>query len=132
MFVITFFLVTYFFYFLHKGVHDKNKVTYRSFVFTFAYSLIPTFIWFYTTSTLYYLLPPPRTASFLGKGFSLAFVSFSMTLLLWRVILLYLAVRFSTGATFYRILTSLALFSVWFIPFSYVMYRLEIFRIPFI
>jgi hypothetical protein len=132
MFCVTFALVTYFFYFLYKGVHKKTEVEYRSFIFTFAYSLIPTFIWFYTTSTLFYVLPPPRTASILGKGFSLAFVSFSLTLLLWRVILLYLSVRFSTKASFYRIMISITLFAVWFIPYSYAMYKLSIFRIPFI
>lgn len=131
-FCLTFGIVTYFFYFMYKGIEHNTGVEYKSFLFTFAYSLIPTFIWFYTTSTLFYLLPPPRTASFLGKGFSLVFVSFSLTLLLWRFILLYLSVRFSAKATFYRTMTSIALFLVWFIPYSYALYSLEIFRIPFI
>ncbi len=131
-FCLTFGIATYFFYYMYKGVKHNSGVEYSSFLFTFAYSLIPTFIWFYTTSTLFYLLPPPRTASFLGKGFSLVFVSFSLTLLLWRFILLYLSVRFSAKASFYRTITSIGLFLVWFVPYSYALYSLEIFRIPFI
>src|SRR3989344_842908 len=82
MFGITFVLVTKFFYFLYRRrtFQGAHEVTYKPFVFTFAYSLLPTLIWFYATSTLYYLLPPPRTTSFLGKGFSMVFIVFSVTL----------------------------------------------------
>ena len=134
MFGITFVLVTKFFYFLYRRrtFQGAHEVTYKPFVFTFAYSLLPTLIWFYATSTLYYVLPPPRTTSFLGKGFSLTFVTFSVTLLLWRIILAYLSVRFSAKASFYKVVASLVLFAMWILPYSYFMYQLRIFRIPFI
>src|SRR3989338_5197974 len=151
MFGVTFILITKFFYYVSQRMsimdgadeHAKGNKTYKAnktnvsiqykpFVFTFAYSLLPTFIWFYATSTLYYLLPPPRTTSFLGKGFSMVFIVFSVSLLLWRIVLLYLSIRFSTKASFYRIALSMALFTLWFLPYCYAMYKLEIFRIPFI
>lgn len=128
-FFVTFYLVTKFFHEIYKKISD---VEYMSIVSTFAYSLLPTFIWFFATSTLFYILPPPRTESFLGKGFSMTFVVFSTTLLFWRVVLLYLSLRFSTKQKFYRIAAGIGVFMLWFLPYSYLMYKLQIFRIPFI
>jgi hypothetical protein len=130
VFIMTFFLVIGFFYYL--AFIQKKKPDLKSLLFTFSYSLLPTFLWFVTTSLLYYLLPPPRTASILGQGFSFIFITFSLAILLWKMILLYLSVRFSLKTDFYLTIFYILLFLLWFLPYSYGLYYLKIFRIPFI
>ncbi len=129
VFLINFLLTTGFFYLVSK---NTEKVNFRSFVFTFSYSLFPTLIWFISNSILYVLLPPPRTLSLLGKGFSIFFIAYSISLLVWKLILFYLSIRFSTKTNFYRIIYWMILFFVWFIPYSIFLYHFKIFRIPFI
>lgn len=129
-FIGTFFLVVSFFYTLARIF--KKKVAISSLIFSFAYSLLPTFFWFLITSLLYYFIPPPRTLSVLGQSFSIFFTIFSLSLFLWRIILYYLSLRFSLKISFYTIILFTLIFSSWFLPYSYFMYQLKIFRIPFI
>lgn len=129
-FIISFILVTVFFYAVGKVT--KHPTGYRPLIFSFVYSLFPTLIWFFTTSLLFFLLPPPRTVSFFGQIFSFFFVAFSLTLLSWRIVLLYLSVRFSMKTDFYNTMFYILLFFLWFIPYSYLMYYLRFFRIPLI
>lgn len=129
-FLFNFSLTVSFFYFLSKNF--EKDVRLRSFIFTFSYSLLPTLIWFLSTSILYVFLPPPRTLSLLGKGFSVFFTAYSLSLLVWKLILVYLAVRFSSKQNFFRIIYIIILYSIWFIPYSIFLYQFKLFRIPFI
>lgn len=130
IFLFNFFLTVFFFYFLSK-IFEK-KLNWKSFVFTLSYSIFPTLIWFLSTSLLYLFLPPPRTLSLLGKGFSIFFIAFSLSLLIWKLILVYLAVRFSSKQNFFRIFYMIVLYLIWFIPYSILLYQFKLFRIPFI
>lgn len=130
IFVFNIFLTIFFFYFLSKNF--EKKLNFKSFVFTFTYSLFPTLIWFLSTSLLYIFLPPPRTLSLLGKGFSIFFIAFSLSLLIWKLILVYLAVRFSSKQNFLKIFYMIILYLIWFIPYSVLLYHFKLFRIPFI
>src|SRR3989344_1712252 len=127
VFISHFFLTVAFFYVLSRLSDSKIKLS--SFIFTLSYSLIPTLIWFASSSILYIIVPPPRSFSILGKGFSIFFIAYSMSLLAWKVILMYLALRFSTRLGFYRIMYLMVLFLLWFIPYSILLYYLKIFRI---
>ncbi len=110
----------------------KIKKDFMSLVYTYSYSLLPTLIWFTTTSILYLLIPPPRSLSLLGKGFSIFFISFSLTILFWKLMLTYLALRFSLKISFYRIIYFMILYLCWFLPYSLILYNLKIFKVPFI
>jgi len=133
LFIINFLLTVAFFYLLSKlFAKNKKEIKFSSFIFTFVYSLFPTLIWFLSTSILYIFLPPPRTFSLMGKGFSIFFIAYSLSLLIWKFILVYLAVRFSSKQNFFRIIFMLILFLIWFIPYSIFLYQLKLFRIPFI
>lgn len=129
-FVINYLLTIYFFYFLASFFNRKLNL--NSFIFTFAYSLFPTLIWFIINSIFYLILPPPRKISFLGSIFSIIFFSLSLSIFLWKIILSYLAVRFSTKLNFYRIIYFIFLYLCFFIPYSLLLYYFKIFRIPFI
>ena len=130
VFFLHFFLSTLFFYLLSWFSEKDLKLS--SFIFTFSYSLLPTLLWFLSTSILYIILPPPRTFSLLGRAFSIFFIAYSFSLLAWKIILLYLAVRFSTKLNFYRIVYLMILYLIWFIPYCLLLYYNRIFRIPFI
>ncbi|MEK7495206.1 MAG: hypothetical protein AAB603_01290 [Patescibacteria group bacterium] len=132
-FIINFLLTIIFFYFLSK-LFGKNKkeITFSSFLFTFSYSLLPTLVWFLSTSVLFIFLPPPRTFSLLGKGFSVFFTAYSLSLLIWKIILFYLAIRFSSRQNFFKIIFMIIFYLIWFIPYSIILYQFKLFRVPFI
>ena len=129
-FMINFLIMISLFYLLSKMFY--KKIMFSSFLFTFMYSLLPTFIWFVANSLFFYFLPPPRTMSFLGRGFSIFFIAFSLSLLLWKIILIYLSLRFSSRQGFYRIIFMICIYLVIFIPVSILFSFFKIFRIPFI
>jgi hypothetical protein len=128
---LSYFLVSAFFFYL-LGKFFEKKTDFFSYLITFSYSLFPTLVWFMANFIFYILVPPPRTVSFLGKGFSIFFTAFSLSLLLWKLILFYLSIRFSSKAQFYRIVYFIFLFFCWFIPLSVGLYQIKMFRIPFI
>lgn len=129
-FLIHFSITIIFFYTISHLFNSSSQL--QSFIFTLSYSLFPTLIWFTTNSLLYRLLPPPRTASLLGKAFSLFFISFSVSLLFWKLLLVYLAIRFSSKLNFFNIIYALILYLCLFIPYSLLLYNFQIFRVPFI
>lgn len=125
------YLITVFFFYFTTGFFHKNNML-SSFAFSIAYTLIPTLIWFITNSFLYVLLPPPRTTSTLGKTFSLLYIAYSVSLLLWKFILTYLAIRFSSKQNVFRVIYVMILYLVMFIPYAVFLYLMGLFRIPFI
>lgn len=110
----------------------SSEISVRSLLFLFAYALIPTIIWFFLTSFLFALLPPPRTLSLLGKVFSVVYITISISLLAWKVMLWYLAVRFGTKLRFFTILFLAILYLAVVIPYSFYLYHFGLFRIPFL
>ena len=88
----------------------KKPVNLSNILFSFSYGLLPTTIWFYLSLAHFYLLPPPRTSSLQGKIFSVLYVGFSLSLLLWKLILTYLAIRFSLKLGFYSTMFTLILY----------------------
>lgn len=110
----------------------KKAVKVSEIVFAFSYSMLPTAIWFYLSLLLFYLLPPPRTSSLQGKIFSALYVSFSLSLLFWKLILTYLAVRFSLKLGFYSSIFVLALYVLCMLTISYFAFVLGLSKVPFI
>jgi hypothetical protein len=104
----------------------------KSLAVLWGYSLLPTALWFFVTSILYVLLPPPRTTSMQGILFSVLFLVFSITLFLWKMTIAYLSLRFGLRVGLGKILVVLAVALPVLGAYSYGMYRLGIFRIPFI
>ncbi len=134
-FFLTWILAISFYFVVGKILYKFGKakpLSFDRYVMLFAYSLIPTLLWFFMTSTLYLAFPPPRYETGLGKVFSLLFVVVSLTLLMWRVVLWYLSLRFSFRAQFFTIVAVMVIFMLWFVPYTIFMYKLGIFRIPFI
>ena len=128
---LSFFISTVFFFYLLGKVYNKKEEL-KSFFITFSYSLLPTLVWFITNSIIYYVLPPPRTMSLQGKGFSILFFAFSLSLFVWKIILVYLSVRFSAKLSFYKIIFLMILYLCLFFPISIFLYQLKVFRVPFI
>jgi hypothetical protein len=133
IFLVNLFLTLEFFYRLGLIINKKRKdISFQSLFITFSYSLLPTLFWFSSVSLLYIILPPPRTTSFLGISFSIFFLAFSLSLLAWKLILVFLSLRFSLKLNFYQIIYLLILYLIWFLPYSVILYRFRIFKIPFI
>lgn len=97
-----------------------------------AYSLLPTIIWFFFTSFMFLLLPPPRTLSIWGKLYSVFFMAFSFAVAFWKLILYYLTLRFALRLDLFRIVFISMILTPIFAGYSVLMYRLGIFRIPFV
>jgi hypothetical protein len=130
VFTVQFFATALFFYAFFRS--SKKDVGFGSFVHTIAYTLVPTLIWFYSNLVLYVLLPPPRTMSILGKGFSIFFIAYSLSLLVWKLILVYFSLRFSSRLGLYRIVYAFTLYIAIATPLAVLMYYFRIFRVPFI
>ena len=99
---------------------------------TWTYTLLPTLIWFYTTLLFYFLIPPPRTISLLGKSFSIFYIALSVSLLLWKLILVYLSIRFSLRVHLYRVIYYMLIYLALSIPLWIFLYNSGISRIPFV
>jgi hypothetical protein len=52
--------------------------------------------------------------------------------LIWKLILFYLAVRFSSRLSFFKIFYLILLYLSIIIPYSYILYSFKIFKIPFL
>ena len=129
------FLILYFvsiIFFSTLPTAGKYKDILKRVIITWSYALLPTLIWFYSTLLFYFIIPPPRTISFLGKAFSIFYIAFSASLLIWKLILIYLSVRFSLRVHLYRIFYYLLLYFALSIPLWVVLYIYGISRIPFV
>lgn len=102
------------------------------FMVAWGYTLIPTVLWFLATSVLYVVLPPPRTESAQGILFSMLYLVFSTTLLFWKIILAYLTLRFGMKLDLAKILRVVFFALPCFAFYSVVMYKMGIFKVPFI
>ncbi len=109
-----------------------GKGGYRRFALGWAYTLIPTLCWFIFTSVLYVVVPPPRTTHPSGIALSVVFLTISSVLFFWKFILSYLSLRFGLKLDLVRILGILLVCTPVIGGYSVLMYRLGIFRIPFI
>lgn len=120
-----------FFYGLSIPLGSKKRDIFSG-VMTFTYALAPTIIWFTTTLLLFIILPPPRSDTFNGNLFTIVYYTFSISLLLWKVILMYFAVRFSTHLKVSRIVYSIILYMMVVAPYTYLLYYFRFFRVPFL
>lgn len=110
----------------------RMTVRQKGLALSWGYTLIPTVLWFFATSLLYVIIPPPRTESVWGILFSVLYLVFSITLLWWKIVLGYLAIRFSMRLTLEKILLVSLFVAPAIVLYSIMMYRLGIFRIPFL
>ncbi len=126
----TYILVVVLLWTVGKIVGGKGKL--KTIALGWAYTLIPTTTWFLATSFLYMLLPPPRTTRPLGILFSASFLLFSSVLFFWKIILSYLTLRFSMKLDLLRISIVFCIVIPIVALYSIGMYRLGIFKIPFV
>lgn len=119
-------------FFLLAGKVLKSTVDLRAVLLTWGYSLIPTLVWFFVTSLFYVVLPPPRTETVLGRFASLMFISFSLSLFFWKGLLYYLTLRFALKLDLPRIAGVSMVFFPLLLAYSFYMYKLGIFRVPFV
>lgn len=110
-----------------------NKQKYwKGAAIAWGYSLIPTIFWFFMTSLLYVIIPPPRTDSVLGISFSFLYLTLTSILFFWKAELYYLTLRFGLQLDLSRIIGITTIIIPLLFVYSIGMYRLGIFRIPFL
>lgn len=126
----SFFLVSGTLFFV--GTLVGGKGAFRKFLLAWGYTMIPTVFWFLATSILYVLIPPPRTTGALGITFSIVYLVFSATLFFWKIVLGYLSLRFGLRLDLGKIAVVAAVSVPIFTVYSVAMYRLGIFKVPFL
>lgn len=126
----TYFLACFAIYFVGKKFEGNND--FLGVFSLWAFSLIPTYLWFFTTAILYVILPPPRTTSIYGYSLSVLFIAYSISLLWWKIILYYLTLRHACKLSLQNI--AKASFILWplGVIYSFLTYKLGVFKIPFI
>lgn len=128
--VITYLSVV--FYSRLAAIIGSKQTDLMPYVNTLSYAFVPTLLWFTGNSFLYVILPPPRTLSANGKLFSIVFVTLSVSMLLWKVMVWYLALRFSTRFKATRVIYLMLLYLCLLMPYMVGMYYLGVFRVPFV
>lgn len=118
--------------FIASQIVKKGCGSLRALVIAWAYTLLPTVSWFFMTSILYVILPPPRTTELTGMMFSVWYVIISSVFLFWKINLSYLALRFSMRLDLFRILGVMALAGPVIALYCIALYRFGIFKVPFI
>ena len=127
---MTYILAVTLFWTAGKLVGSEGK--FKGLAVSWGYSLLATLTWFLATSLLYVILPPPRTTSTAGVAFSVLFLIFSATLFFWKATIAYLTLRFGLRLNLGKIFTVFALTLPVLGLYSYCLYRVGIFRIPFL
>ncbi len=120
------------FFFSILPAPDSFEARLRRLLYTWSYTLFPTILWFYSTLIFYILLPPPRTSSLLGQAFSIFYIAYSGSLLIWKILLVYFSIRFSLRVHVYRIVYYLLLYLAFSIPVWIALYNMGVSRIPFV
>lgn len=127
---LTYFLACLAIYYLgYKLGGEKNLIGLLS---AWAFSLVPTYLWFFVTAALYILIPPPRTTSLYGYLLSVLFIAYSISLLWWKIILYYLTLRFACKLSLVKIVKISFILWPLGVIYSFLTYKLGIFKIPFI
>lgn len=121
-----------FFGIFSKIINLNKKFYFKKYFTLFSYSLIPTIVFFYVNTLLYGILPPPRSNTVLAEIFSIMFISFATSIFFWKIIILYLAVRYSTALKFFTILYTILIYISIVLPYSILLLKLNLFRIPFL
>lgn len=116
----------------YLGKIAGGTVSFKTLYILWSFTLLPTIVWFFTTSILFILIPPPRTLSMLGKAYSIFFISFSGAVLIWKLILYYLTLRFGFRFTLAKISLVSSVIAPAVVAYSLITYSLGIFRIPFL
>ncbi|PIS15938.1 hypothetical protein COT62_01085 [Candidatus Roizmanbacteria bacterium CG09_land_8_20_14_0_10_41_9] len=130
IFLFQFGVTVLFFYGI--GVMASKKGNFYSYLFTLSYTMLPTFVWFTVNTTLFLVFPPHGTLSFFGKGFNMLFLSFSLSIFFWKILLVYLAIRFSSGWSFFRILYVFLLYLIVLFFYWYLSLYFKLFLVPFL
>ncbi len=97
-----------------------------------AYTLVPTVVWFLCTSLLYIFIPPPRTTNISGVALSIVYLVVSAMIFWWKLTLSYLALRFGLKLDFSKILIFVLVSVPILILWSYMMYAIGIYKVPFL
>lgn len=109
-----------------------SRATFQRLFIAWSYTILPTVFWFFATSVLYVIFPPPRTTSTLGTLFSFLFIVFSVTLLGWKMTLSYLVLRFGLKFDLKRNIVVAVVCAPVLAYWSVLMYRWGIFKVPFL
>lgn len=109
-----------------------SKAAIKRIAVAWGYTMIPTVCWFLMTSILYVILPPPRTTSLAGVTFSILFLVVSATLFFWKLTLGYLTLRFGLKFDMAKILAVVGIVGPIIWLWSWGLYRLGIFKVPFL
>lgn len=127
---LSYFLVSQLLYRIGKIIGGVGLLS--NFMLLWAFSLLPTLSWFLLTTIFYVLIPPPRTSSIGGMSFSFLFMVFSAACFLWKGILYYLSLRIGLHLSAIKIGTlSVVVLPLLFL-YSYLLFKLKIFGVPFI
>lgn len=127
---ISYFFVCLLIYFLGRFWGEKGEL--KKIMVLWAFSYLPTMVWFMGISAIFIFFPPPRTFSLKGYALSAVLIGFSGVLFYWKLILYYLTLRIGFKITWGKIIKISLIFFPIMVIYSYLLYKLGIFKVPFI
>ncbi len=110
----------------------QSPTSFLSLASTWIYTYIPTIIWFLATQSTYLLLPPPRSTSPLGILFTVLYLAFSISLLTWKILLLWLTFQITAQLKPSSAIISTSITILFVTLYSYFLFRTHLWGIPFL
>lgn len=114
------------------GTFFGGKGNFKAIFLLWGFSYLPTILWFFLASFLYLFFPPPRSLTLQGYLLSGVFVILSTALFYWKLLLYYFTLRIGFKLTWGPIIKISALFFPTVALYSYLLYKLGVFKVPFL
>lgn len=129
--ISSYFLVTFLILSISR-LFTKEPNTYLPIYATWIYSYIPTIFWFAATAIAFIALPPPRQHTLPGITFSVVYTVFSLTMLGWKLLLLWFTFRLAANLNHKQTFLAMCLLIPTLVIYSYFLLKLGLWRIPFL
>lgn len=130
IFLANFFISCLFFFFLLRVFNQD--LDFKTVVSGYSATFFPTILFFFFNLLSFYLFPPPRSFSLPGFAFSYVYLGIVMVLVFWKIMLVYLFLRFAGRIRVMQVFFIISLYLAVFSPLYLGLYFLKIIRLPVI
>lgn len=128
---ISYLLTTGIIWFIANQINPQPH-TYIKLLSSWIYSYLPTIGWFTITAITFIFVPPPRYPTFQGITFSVLYIAFSIAMLSWKALLYILTLRLACHLSLKQVIIASFYILPSFFIYSYLLLKLNIWRVPFI
>lgn len=128
--LLSYLLITFLIYILGRLICRRGD--YLTILILWGFSYLPTVFWFLFISLIFIIFPPPRGYTMSGYLLSGFTVIVSIALFYWKLLLYYMTLRIGLKITWGKIIKISMLFFPAVIIYSFLLYKIGVFKVPFL